>query len=115
MPLVRVPVKVNFDITCEVGLCYRFYHFRFYQFGPDNSAIRPISFVPISYQRGSQWEEGHPRRVRGQDAPATLIEGDGRVEGSWGRRARATVCACRMLQGLPRLTRGVFMEKTFSL
>jgi len=36
-----------------IGVCYRFYHFRFYQFGPDSSAIGPISFVPISYQRSA--------------------------------------------------------------
>jgi len=37
-----------------LGLCYQCYHSRFYQFGPDSSAIGPISFVPISYQRGSR-------------------------------------------------------------
>jgi hypothetical protein len=37
-----------------LGLCYQFYPDRFYQFGPDNSVIGPVSFVPISYQQGSQ-------------------------------------------------------------
>jgi len=40
--------------SSDIGMCYRFYHFRFYQFGPDRSAIGPISFVPISHLRGSQ-------------------------------------------------------------
>jgi len=38
----------------RLGLCYQFYHFWFYRFGPDSYVIGPISFVPISYQQGSQ-------------------------------------------------------------
>ena len=33
------------------GLCYQFYHYRFYQFGSDNSVIGLMSFVPITQSR----------------------------------------------------------------
>jgi hypothetical protein len=44
----------------RAGLCYQFYHYRFYQFGPDNSVIGLISFVPMTYQRGSQGQPLKP-------------------------------------------------------
>ena len=31
------------------GLCYQSYPYRFYQFGPDNSVVGPVSFVSMSY------------------------------------------------------------------
>ena len=45
------------------GLCYQFYPYRFYQFGPDDSVIRLIGFVPIKYQRGSQGQPLKPVRA----------------------------------------------------
>jgi hypothetical protein len=37
----------------RVGLRYQLYHYRFYQFGPNNHVIGLICFVPMTYQRGS--------------------------------------------------------------
>ena len=36
------------ELYWRVRLCYQFYHYRFYQFGPDSSVIGLISFVPPS-------------------------------------------------------------------
>jgi len=93
-----VEVSVAFR---RLGLCYRFYHFRFHQFGPDKSAIGPISFVPISHQRGSQGKplkaskaqrglSGHRRRrcpvlsAQCSPMPRTLLP----CECWWDARAR---------------------------
>ena len=67
----------------ELGLCYQFYHYRSYQFGPGNYGIGLISFVPITYQRCA-W--GKPRKLskpKGAFPPrskGTFPDGKGRTE-----------------------------------
>ena len=38
----------------QVGSCCQFHPYRFYQFGPHNSVVRLISFVPIAYSPASR-------------------------------------------------------------
>ena len=47
-----------------VGLCCQFYHYRFYQFGPDDSVIGLVSLVPITYRRGSQGTPLKPSKAQ---------------------------------------------------
>jgi len=50
--------------SATLGLCYQFYHCRFYQFGPDNSVIGLMCFVPITYHRGSQEKPLKPSKAQ---------------------------------------------------
>ena len=47
-----------------LGLCYQFYHYRLYQFEPDNYVIGLISFVSINYQGGSQGKPLKPSEAQ---------------------------------------------------
>jgi len=53
-------IKVTLS-TAGLGLCYQFYPFRFYQCGPDTSAIGPISFMPTTLPRAHP----HSRTAQG--------------------------------------------------
>jgi len=50
---------------CTIGLCHQFYHDQFYQFGPNNSVIGLISFVPITYHGTARHRTIEEMRCRG--------------------------------------------------
>ena len=56
----EVPLYLAVEWTPTLGLCCQLYHYRFYQFGSDNSVIGLIRFKLLTYQRESY---SHPTTV----------------------------------------------------
>ena len=60
----RCRVRREVRILCvDVGLCYQFDHYRLDPLGPDSFVIGLSSFVPTTYQRGTQGKPWHRTRT----------------------------------------------------
>ena len=63
---------VSFVIIGISLMYYQFYHYRFYQFGPDNYVIGLISFVPMTCLAARQERVSHARLFEPREQQSVL-------------------------------------------